>query len=134
MSKNMKKRNYLLALVTIVMLCANMHAYAYEPIVMPNTMYPIQFQFSYVDPKIDQKGTHRSPVALPEVWVEDHELYFDTPCDGCTLRVMNEDGEVEYATVIPTDCESLELPSTLEGEYEIQILRGNYCFYGMIEL
>ena len=29
---------------------------------------------------------------------------------------------------------SLVLPSTLSREYEIQIIQGNICFYGYIEL
>ena len=97
-------------------------------------LYPITFNVRGIDPTAPIRNPQRSPIAYPEVGIDGYTIYFFTPCDGCTLRVVNEDGEVEYSTVIPTDCESLELPSTLEGEYEIQIIRDNYCFYGMIDL
>ena len=76
----------------------------------------------------------RSPVMVPSVSIEDHTLYFDTPCDGCMLQLLNEDGEVEFAIEIPEESETLTLPFYLEGEYELQIIRGNFCFFGFIEL
>ena len=42
--------------------------------------------------------------------------------------------KVVYSTVIPTNTTNLVIPSTLSGEYEIQIIQGNICFYGYIEL
>ncbi len=41
---------------------------------------------------------------------------------------------VVYSTVIATGTTSLVIPSTLSGEYEIQIIQGNISFYGYIEL
>lgn len=110
------------------------------PLSMVRAEYPfpefqqIVFEVRYIDPNIIKNPLPKSPVQYPYIGIDDHTIYFFTPCDGCTLRIVNEDGEVEYATVIPTDCESIELPATLEGEYEIQIIRDNYCFYGDIEL
>lgn len=76
----------------------------------------------------------RSPAMAPSVSLEDHTLYFNTPCDGCTLQLINEDGDVEVDVVIPEDTTTLTLPFYLEGEFLIQIIRGRYCFYGFIEL
>ena len=76
----------------------------------------------------------RSPAMAPSVSLEDHTLYFNTPCDGCTLQLINEDGDVEVDMVIPEDTTTITLPFYLEGEYLIQIIRGRYCFYGFIEL
>lgn len=76
----------------------------------------------------------RSPVMAPTLCIEDHTLYFITPCDGCLLQLLNEDGEVEFAIEIPEESETLTLPFYLEGEYELQIIRGNFCFFGYIEL
>ena len=39
-----------------------------------------------------------------------------------------------YSKVIPINTTNLVIPSTLSGEYEIQIIQGNICFYGYIEL
>lgn len=41
---------------------------------------------------------------------------------------------VVYSTVIPINTTNLVIPSTLSGEYEIQIIQGNTCFDGYIEL
>lgn len=41
---------------------------------------------------------------------------------------------VVYSTVITTGTTSLVLPSTLSGEYGIQNIQGNICFYGYINL
>jgi hypothetical protein len=74
----------------------------------------------------------KSPATSPEVTLDDHTLTFDESCSGCVLYLVNEDDEVEYTTVITSD--TLVLPSTLEGQYEIQIIQGEWCFYGDIEL
>ena len=94
----------------------------------------VQLQVRIDDPEDNQENKNRTPVLIPDVSIEGYTLCFDTPCDGCTLRVVNEDGDVEYTIVIADGTDELELPSYLEGEYELQIVRGNFCFYGIIEL
>lgn len=87
-----------------------------------------------VNPTQTSGPIKRSPVMAPSLSIEDHTLYFITPCDGCLLQLLNEDGEVEFAIEIPEESETLTLPFYLEGEYELQIIRGNFCFFGFIEL
>jgi len=41
---------------------------------------------------------------------------------------------VVYTIVIPTGTTSWVLPASLSGEYELQLISGNYCFWGMITL
>lgn len=94
----------------------------------------VQLQVRIDDPSDDQPAGPRTPILIPEVGIEDYTLYFDTPCDGCILRVVNEVGVVEFTTVIPNDADELVLPSFLSGDYELQIIQGNYCFYGDISL
>ena len=88
----------------------------------------------YVDPGGDNGGQHRTPIEVPTVSLEDHTLFFETPCDGYTLRLLDEDGIVVFSTVIPSGTTSLVLPSYLSGEYEIQIIQGYLYYYGYIEL
>ena len=120
------KRLFLLTLVMALLSLTSEFASAF-PI-------GVQLQVRWGDPIDDKDNTHRGPVLIPSICIEDYTLYFDTPCDGCTLRVVNEDGDVEYTTVIADGTDELELPSYLESEYELQIVRGNFCFYGIIEL
>ena len=87
-----------------------------------------------VDSADSAKSVKRSSVKTPSLSLENHTLYFNTSCDGCILRLVNEDGDVEYAIEIPENTSTITLPFYLYGEYELQILRGNYCFFGLVEL
>lgn len=95
---------------------------------------PVCLQVKPVEPDLTKGPIRRSPAMAPSLSLEDHTLFFNTSCDGCVLQLVNEDGDVEYDIIIPEDTETLSLPLYLEGEYELQIIRGNYCFYGYIEL
>ena len=94
----------------------------------------VGLQTSVINPT-SQIGSHpKFPIQVPSISLEDHTLYFETPCDGCTLNIVDENDVVVYTLVIPTGTTSLVLPSTLFGEYTIAIIRGNYLFYGKIDL
>ena len=93
----------------------------------------LNLSVGYIDPATTTPDP-KSPVVIPSVSLDGHRLYFDTPCDGCTLNIVDGNGVVAYTTVIPTGTTSLVLPATLSGEYELQIIRGNYVFYGTIDL
>lgn len=94
----------------------------------------IPLQVSLVDPALNQGPIRRSPVHAPSIGIDGYTLYFITPCDGCTLRLINEDGEMVLNMIIPENSSTIPLPSFLFGEYEIQIVRGNFCFSGYIYL
>jgi hypothetical protein len=83
------------------------------------------------DPTIGIGGIHKSPVQVPVVNLDDHTLYFTTSCVGDTLQLV-QNGVVVYSTVIASD--EVELPATLEGDYELQIIHNEWLFYGDIEL
>lgn len=119
----MKKRLLLLLLMMAMWPLANVH-------VMAQT---ITFNVGYVDPSINQDYP-RSPILTPEVEIDGFTLFFITPCDGCTLRLLDENDTVVYSTVIPTGTTSLVLPSYLSGEFEIRIIQGTLCFWGYIYL
>ena len=87
-----------------------------------------------VDPTTGQEDPTRGPVLIPTISLDDYTLTFETSCDGCLLRLVDDSDEVVYSLVIPTGTTSLVLPSYLSGTYELQIIQGNYCFYGDITL
>ena len=94
----------------------------------------VTFSVGYVDPSEYHDDDPRSPILIPEVDLEGYTLTFYTPCDGCVLRLLDENDNVVYSTVIPTGTTSIVLPSYLSGNYEIQIVQGNIYFYGNIYL
>ncbi len=84
------------------------------------------------DPTTDMGGPQRGPVLVPEVSIEDYTLAFSTPCYGFTLELLDEDGDVVYTTIITSD--TLVLPSTLEGEYQLRLYPtgSSIYFYGYV--
>lgn len=76
----------------------------------------------------------RTPEAVPVIYFEGNTLYFATPCDGCTLQIVDEAENICYELVIPMGTTELELPENLFGEYELRIIRGNTCYYGTINI
>ena len=95
---------------------------------------PIDFQVSIDDPTSQMGGIPKSPVTPPSVSYDGHVLYFDTPCDGCVLNIVDSNDMVVYAVVIPSGASSLVLPAILSGVYELQIICGNLLFHGTITL
>ena len=95
---------------------------------------PLDLQVRREDPISQGNPRPRTPIVKPSIYIDGYSILFDTPCDGCTLQLVNEDGEVEYSVVIPEGTVTLTLPSDLSGEYELRIIRGQFCFWGYIEL
>lgn len=87
-----------------------------------------------VDSVDSAKSVKRSSVKTPSLSLENHTLYFNTSCDGCTLQLLDESGNVKYTKVIPENTSNITLPSDMAGGCELQIIRGQYCFYGLIDL
>ena len=121
-----KKRFLMISILTATLSLMGTDVYA-DPVV-------VNLQVGYEDPEDGNLGQHKSPPAVPEIGIEDYALTFYTPCDGCVLRLLDENDNVVYSTVIPTGTTSIVLPSYLSGNYEIQIVQGNIYFYGNIYL
>ncbi|MBQ7427890.1 MAG: hypothetical protein IJV20_11710 [Prevotella sp.] len=94
----------------------------------------ILLQWEYIKITKPSYPRPKSPVVAPTVYIDGNVLTFETPCDGCTLQLVDEDGDVVYTTVIPEDTTTLTLPADLEGIFELQIIRGDWMFYGEVEL
>ena len=91
-----------------------------------------QLDFSVGIIKIKPGGTTmpRTPICPPTVGLDGHTLYFETDHPSFTLVLLDEEGEEVYSAVAPSDVDSVTLPSTLTGDYELQLYNGsNYYFY-----
>ncbi len=94
----------------------------------------IGFTVGIVEPSDSHGGHPRTPVACPNVTQEGHALYFNVGYD-LTLLLLDEDGEEAYTTFAPAGTTTVVLPSTLSGEYELQLLPGgSFYFYTVIQL
>ena len=99
----------------------------------------VDLQVSIDDPDSQKGGPRKAPprpsaVQIPIVFLDGYTLYFDEPCSGCTLQLVDEDSEIVYSVVLPNGTTEWELPELASGEYKLQIIRGRYCFWGWIEL
>ncbi len=68
------------------------------------------------------------------VAIDEHTLYLYEGCDNTTLRLVSSDETVAFSTFITTGTTSVVLPSTLSGEYRLEIVKGNITFYCYIDL
>lgn len=86
--------------------------------------------------EINEKG-HRTPSRIPVVYQDfsASSLIFEDPCYECTLELVVLGTEtVAYTYSIPDGDNVVVLPEWLSGQYELHIHRGNFCFWGLIEL
>jgi len=125
----MKKTKILIMTLIMVMLPLSNVRVSAEPADMP-------LETGIVDSSNNQDNPHKTPTIIPKVSIEVYTLYFNTPCDGYVLHLVDENDNVAYSTVIPVGATSLILPPYLFGIYELQLLPSNcnYYFYGTIDL
>ena len=79
-------------------------------------------------------GYPKSPMRPPVVYIEDYTLSFVADHPDYILNIKDEDGEVVYSTTVFSSMTQVTLPSTLSGDYEIELLMGNWKIMGFIKL
>ena len=121
-------------LLSIVLLLATSFSDAIAQITGENIYEEIVLHVIYDDPTLHEKPVKRTPVRIPSISINAHTLYFNSSCDGYTLRLYDEKGDLVMNLIIPENSSTINLPSFLVGEYEIQIIKGKYCFYGYVNL
>ena len=76
----------------------------------------------------------RTPVMPPTVGINGHTLYLYSGCDNTEIVLIGENETEVYSTYVLEGTTQVQLPSALQGTYELRILRGQYMFYTEIEL
>ena len=94
----------------------------------------IPFSVHYEDDLPIMHGPGRGPVEVPLVYIEDNTLTFEVNHPDYVLTIKDEDGDVVYSTTVFSTQTQVVLPSTLSGDYEIQLVMGNWLFTGWIAL
>ena len=79
-------------------------------------------------------GHSKSPDETPTVYIEDYTLYFEANHPNYVLNIKDEDGDVVYTTVVYSAQTQAVLPSTLSGNYVIELAVDNLLYTGWINL
>ena len=79
-------------------------------------------------------GNPKSPIQVPKVYIEDYTLLFAVDHPEYVLNIKDEDDNVVYTTMVYSSLTQVILPSTLSGDYQIELLMGNWKFTGWIAL
>lgn len=89
-----------------------------------------------LDPYPGGNPTPKSEPVCPEVSQNGNILSFSYGHADYTLYLEDEEGMIVYSVLVPSTVVNVILPSTLEGEFELQLYPDscNYYFYGYIEL
>ena len=79
-------------------------------------------------------GVGRAPIQPPLVYIEDYTLSFVVDHPDYELTIKDEDGVVVYTTTVFSAQTEVVLPSALSGDYEVNLVMGNWLFTGWINL
>ena len=80
-------------------------------------------------PGIESEPDRRT--LIPEVILQGYTLHFITSCNGYTFRLV-QSGNISYEVEITGN--TLTIPTTFTGMYELQIVSGDIIFYTEVEL
>ena len=79
-------------------------------------------------------GHPRTPITAPTVYIDDYTLLFEASNPEYVLYIKDEDDNVVYSTVVYSAQTQVILPSTLSGDYQIELVMGYWIFKGWINL
>ncbi len=79
-------------------------------------------------------GYGKTSMCPPLVYIEDYTLLFEVGHPEYVLNIKDEDGNVVYTTTLYSTQTQVILPSTLSGDYQIELVMGYWHFTGWINL
>ena len=94
---------------------------------------PLEFEVKKIDntPTLPPGG--KNPIQFPTVWQDGYELEIEAPHAEYVLNIVSGT-TVVYTVIVPANVSLVVLPSWLSGTYELQLIQGDLCFYGDIDL
>lgn len=101
------------------------------------TVVTLDLTCSKIEKGNNNEGIHRSPVVAPIVYYnyETKALLFNNACYNYIIQLVQPSTEsIIYSIELYNGENVIQLPTNLSGQYELRIIRGNYCFWGIIEL
>ena len=94
----------------------------------------ISFTITFDDEQGLGNGHPKSPIEPPTVYIENDTLMFEADHPEYVLNIKDEEDEVVYTTTVYSSITQIILPSSLSGNYEIELIMGNWKFTGNITL
>ena len=76
----------------------------------------------------------KSPILIPEVYLNGNVLTFSEALEGTTVQLLNEDDTIVFSDFIEENQTSIIFPTTLFGSYKLLIICSDITFYCEIEL
>ena len=76
----------------------------------------------------------KTPITAPKVYIDDYTLLFEANHPEYVLYIKDEDDNVVYTTTVYSTQTQVVLPSTLSGDYQIELVMGYWLFTGWINL
>ena len=76
----------------------------------------------------------KSPILVPEVYLNGNVLTFDEALEGTTVQLLDEDDTIVFSDFIEENQTSIVFPTTLFGSYKLFIICSNITFYCEIGL
>ena len=95
---------------------------------------PIPFTVSFDDIQPIGNGQPKTPITAPKVYIDDYTLLFEANHPEYVLNIKDENNNVVYTTVVYSTQTQVILPSTLSGDYVIELAVDNLLFTGWINL
>ncbi len=89
---------------------------------------------NYDDEQPLGNGHGKSPMLVPKVYIDDYTLLFTVDHPDYVLYIKDEDDNVVYSTVVYSTQTQVVLPSTLSGDYQIELVMGYWLFKGFFSL
>lgn len=108
--------------------------FALLSLVMAKANEKVEFKSQLLQGASIGHGYPKSPMQAPMVYIEDYTLSFVVGHPDYLLNIKDEDGNVVFSTVVWSAQTEVVLPSILSGDYEIEIVMGNWLFTGWITI
>ena len=86
-----------------------------------------------IDQNPNFPGKGKAPLRVPVIYIDGYTLSLQPSHPTYTINIVQDD-EIVFTSEIPVGVAEFTLPANLEGEYTIEFIMGNYCFFGFINL
>ena len=100
--------------------------------VSAQTLVPLTVSFEDDQPL--GNGHSKTSITAPTVYIDDYTLLFEANHPEYVLNIKDENNVVVYSTVVSTTQTQVVLPSTLSGDYQIELVMDYWLFMGWINL